>query len=220
MKKSIKSDINGGTVSFELSTNVLPIVSVNLYGLLDDLIWHIDQYVNTEWYDSDANPDYEYADFNNVSYNDGMDRAIMNIATPIIEDAIREILPSANITPTEVYHPRYYNFEKDELYFTLTCSASEYNALFERTVNDPAFENFLKSNYRSYDGFISFMADDLDEFYKQEDWRQAAQVIAFNIDDSQFDNYQRDYYEAFSEYFEEHYDELLDGIEYRDTYEG
>ena len=219
MSKYVKAEDTAvsGTVSFDLSTNLLPIITVNLYGVLEDLIESLDRVINDEYYRGEQ-PDFPYIDFGYAWRNDEvMDKAIEDIASPIIEEAVREVLPSATIIPTEVYHPKYYNFESDELYFTLTCNAAEYNRLFNETVNNPEFEDYLRNHYSSYDGFISYMANNLRDFYEQVEWRQAAQVIAFNLDDDvlfQYDNrYQNKYDDEFMYYFDDNWDTMLGGWE-------
>lgn len=206
-----------GTISVDLSTNALPIISVGMYGVTDEWVNWLDESLNYDFYYSDDKPiDYGYINFEDAYDNyDEWDRVIADLATPYIEESIQDVLPSAKIKPTGVYHPRYYNFENDTLNFTLTCSADEFNRLRAETVADPDFPRFLKDHYRSYDGFISFMADNLREFEEQELWKQVAQVVAFNLGDSLIFNYntdlQRNYEEDLYGYFEENWDTLLDG---------
>ena len=53
--------------------------------------------------------------------------------------------------------------------------------------DDEEFKNFLKENYSSYSGFISSMADNLDEFYQQDGWKQFVQVVMFALKDHKDD---------------------------------
>lgn len=182
---SIEASYNGqsgGTMTFELNTNVLPVVSVDLYSRQDML--------------------YQYEE--DFSFKD-LDDAIMNIATPIIEDTISWILPSAKVAPTSVSHPQFYNYGGDELNFRLSFSAFEYEALKTETLADSAFESFLQANYRSYDGFISYLASDLQAFEEQEEWKQVVQVIMFHIDDNQYNTNSRDFEYDLMEYLDETY---------------
>lgn len=150
-----------GTIKEHLNTGVLRVVDVDLYslgsaGYLDNV------------------PDTEEA-------NIELDEIIQDLAPRYIKETLQEVLPSVEIYAIEVYHPREYNFSGDELEFDLVVSANEYNALKERVVNDEAFETYLKDNYSSYSGFVSFMADNKDKFETQENWKQMVQVIMFAL---------------------------------------
>ena len=91
------------------------------------------------------------------------------------------ILPNVSVIAKSVYHPKQYNYSGDELEFDLVVDSNAYEELKEKTLNNPEFKQFLKDNYSSRSGFVSFMADDLDDFETQEEWKQMVQVIMFNI---------------------------------------
>lgn len=149
----------------ELNTGVIPVLDVGTYGR-EDMIFRWDDEDVAE----DAEPDWEELDSNVVAYG-----------SPIVEEFIKSVLPSASVKGTGVYHPKYYNFSTDELEFTVTFDVAEYNALEEKTFNDPDFGKFLKDHYSSYDGFFSYLADNKDEFYQQDSWKRFCQVIMFNL---------------------------------------
>lgn len=165
MKRYIKSadDFTGSTITVDLNTNVLPVISIDLYSRSDMI------------YDYDVDDDFSFSE---------LDSVIMQIATPYIQDTIEQILPSVRITPTSVSHPSYYNFACDELNFTLSVSASEYNDLKQRTLANDSFASYLKQNYKSYDGFVSYMASDIQKFNEQEPWKQLCQIIMFYVPDT------------------------------------
>lgn len=82
--------------------------------------------------------------------------------------------------------PQYYNFEGDQVEFTVSFDVAEFNELMKKALADPNFESYLKDKYKSYDGFISYMADNLDEFNSQDGWKKFVQVIMFYAED--YDN--------------------------------
>ena len=172
--KCITEALDGSTITEELNTGVLPIVAVDMYSLSDSL--------------------NEY----DISQED-LDEIVQELAPKYIEDTLREILPNVSVVTKSVYHPKQYNFEGDELEFSLTVDKQAYETLKENALNNPEFATFLKDNYSSRSGFISSMADNIDEFKKQPEWKQMVQVIMFNIPDDKIQENNDHYVDEFLE---------------------
>ena len=151
-----EAETKTGTKREELNTGILPVVNVDMYSLSDNL--------------------YEY----DIDQKE-LDDIVLEIAPKYIEDTLSEILPNVSVIAKSVYHPKQYNYSGDELEFDLVVDSNAYEELKEKTLNNPEFKQFLKDNYSSRSGFVSFMADDLDDFETQEEWKQMVQVIMFNI---------------------------------------
>ena len=154
--KKVEAENNNGTLSVDLNTGVLPVVDVDMYSM------------------SDMINDY------NVSQEE-LDEIVMDNAPEFVQDTVSDVLPEATIKATSVYHPQQYNFGGDELEFTLTCDRGSFETLKEQTVQNSSFASFLKKNYSSRSGFISSMADNIDDFNTQDEWKQVVQVIMFNV---------------------------------------
>lgn len=154
--KKVEAENNNGTLSVDLNTGVLPVVDVDMYSM------------------SDMINDY------NVSQEE-LDEIVMDNAPEFVQDTVSDVLPGATIKATSVYHPQQYNFGEDELEFTLTCDRGSFETLKEQTVQNSSFASFLKKNYSSRSGFISSMADNIDDFNTQDEWKQVVQVIMFNV---------------------------------------
>lgn len=150
------TEASSNTIKEELNTGTLPVVNVDMYSLSDNL--------------------YEY----DIDQKE-LDDIVLEIAPKYIEDTLSEILPNVSVIAKSVYHPKQYNYSGDELEFDLVVDSNAYEELKEKTLNNPEFKQFLKDNYSSRSGFVSFMADDLDDFKTQEEWKQMVQVIMFNI---------------------------------------
>lgn len=162
------------TIVEELNTSVLPIVDVDMYSLNDYLA------------------DYD------VNTNE-LDDIVLEIAPKYIEETIKELLPNVSVVVKSVYHPREYNFSGDELDFTLKVDKAAYDTLKDKTVSDENFAKFLKDNYSSTSGFISTMADNIDDFHTEDTWKQLVQVLMYNIPkdtiDRNNDNYMAEFLE-------------------------
>lgn len=68
-----------------------------------------------------------------------------------------------------LYSPKYYNFETDKLELVIDCDIEALKTYcFKDNCGD--FDLYLYENFTSYDGFISFVPNNLKEFYtKYED---------------------------------------------------
>ena len=184
----------GEIINEELNTGVLPIINVDIYG-----------------FDSSGGFD------NYITDNETMkkcDEIIMNIAPEMIEETIKEVLPSAKLTPTKIYHPREYNFSGDELEFNLEVSDDEFNKLKEEAIANEEFGKFLKDNYSSHSGFISKLPDNVDDFKEEIEWKQLVQVIMFALRNSNLDELQRDYDDKFMEKVGEEFEYVDSAVEY------
>lgn len=167
------------TSPLELNTGILPIVNVDQYSR-QELFYDEESLMNDV--NGDGSKILEPGDEGYYEITTEMiDDATMRYAPPVIEEYINSVLPGSSVKATKMYHPKYYNYGGDELEFTVTFDPAKYNELEEKTVADPEFKNYLKEHYSSYSGFISYLADNLDEFYQQDGWKRFVQVIMFNL---------------------------------------
>ena len=163
----------------DLHTDLFRLVNMYQYGIGDDVVCSREQ----------------------------LDEVMRNHAEPIISDAFKYALPSAEVEFTRFEHPEYYRAFtnlNDQLFFNVTFDKSEYERLKEETLNDDYFFEYLKDNYSSYDGFISYMATDRDEFNNQEDWRQFVQVVQYNMPEFTEEQYNQFLYDVEEELYSEY----------------
>ena len=188
-------------ISENLNTGVLPLINVDMYsifssGMLDD----VDTGDTTE----------------------ELDKLVEEIAPKYLEEIISEVLPSVKIIPTDVYHPKEYNFSGDELEFTLTVNSDEYNQLKDKILNDSQFSTYIKDKFSSRSGFISSMPDSLDEFNSSENWKQLVEVIMFATRDMNLEEVNDNYLDEFLEIVKEEfpiYEELDESKKQEDIFD-
>lgn len=100
---------------------------------------------------------------------------VANAALEIITDAIQSVLPyevrdDFEFTYNRTYHPRYYNFETDNVIFDFSYSDALKDWMFEYAEdNKDEFEKFLKKNFTSRDGFISHTPNNWFDWF--EGWK-------------------------------------------------
>lgn len=149
----------------KLSTNL---IGVNMfctywgYGKSEDVLHEDMIQEDFENGYTEVHPDYYYEHFDNQSYMEEWNRRVQNFLEEHITNALKNNLGAVFTYTNDGYRsPREYNFGGDVNNFTLEgdwfkvlkfCRQSEY------------FEEFLKREYSSYDGFISLTANNLQEW--------------------------------------------------------
>ena len=152
-EKKTEAEEPSDNVSFELNTDLLPILNMSQYNLADDI-------------------DISREELNNV---------MSDLGKPIIEKVIKEVLPNATVTAGEFYNPKYYNYDVDQLDFTVSVPKSDYETLKNDTLSKEDFEQFLQKTYKSYDGYTSTMPKNIAEFNKAKDWEQFVAILSYYI---------------------------------------
>lgn len=171
----------------ELNTGILPIISVGMY-------------------------ENEYLYSFDIEDTGSLDECVKEAGKEVLENALENIFTNPVVTATGVYHPKQYNFETDELEFTLEYDSEEYAKLKSDALDNEEFEAFLADNYSSHSGFISFLANNLMEFEEQDDWKQFVQVVMFSLRNINLDNYQEDYDTKFMELVDMNFDVLEEDV--------
>lgn len=161
-RKSLKESDNRDT--FTLDTSNTPILNCGLYyTLLGEL--------NPGRYDE------RFKEF---------EGCVKECAKPILDELVRETPNFEVVSVGTYYHPRYYNYETDSLEFTVKYTGNDLGTVIEEYSNNQDFIDFLQ-NYKSYDGFISFFADNKDDFVKQDYVKSVSQIIKYNVTEEEYD---------------------------------
>ena len=86
-----------------------------------------------------------------------------------VEDALREYLPNFRAEYKEVDSPKYYNFETDRV--VGLCNLNEIREDIKAYINKypNEFKKWVKDNHSSYDGFISFYSNDVNDWDLDKD---------------------------------------------------
>ena len=133
----------------------------------------------------------------------------------VAESAVYELL---NILPNneiiqdmklkDVYSPKYYNYETDSLIIDVKLNLRKLKTFCFKTYRNE-FNQYLKNNFTSYDGFISFIANNIQSFtddYKQEPHdRELNVMIEFYLLYCIYEDFK---FEGYNSYQERLYDGL------------
>lgn len=155
---------------FELTSSIFPIVNVGTY---DGQTCDVDRFIDSYCIDEDFAEGH--SDFDAEGFWDRFDNSkfvaeIRRRASEFIRDEIKPFLLDSGLGITDIVvhdivSPKYYNFRTDELYFDLVVEEGFCEKLAERVEGEfhcESLDKFLKDNYTSYDGFLSFTANNLD----------------------------------------------------------
>ena len=175
--------------TFELSTNLFPIVNVGMY---TNNVCDSDNLIDTYSIDNDFNEgliSYDADAFWSNFDNDKFKAVILERATEFITDEVKPLLVDLGLGITDIkvvgmYSPKYYNFETDTLNFDLVTDdkftdniIDVINFLEPKELAD--FSKFLKDNYTSYDGFNSFTDNNVTDLIESIKDSQEREIGAF-----------------------------------------
>lgn len=156
-----------GLVHYELNSGILPIVDIGMYeSILSPNIWDDDALENLHGEYGDAGHDLAcLGDFDTEEY----EKKVVSAAMGVIEDYAMLILEQygvAAIKNGRVWSPKYYNFETDNLDFTVYLTddfMDKFHENMKRFRTNPFLQKYIEDHWWSRSGFSSFMPQSMDE---------------------------------------------------------
>ena len=147
-----------------LSTNLIGVDGVycTYWGLGSNLI--DDWLINEDFKDGyiDYNSEYFWRNYNHSAFMDDWAKQVYNHIESILKDVFKYHLQmDVNLEYKGYWSPREYNFSHDVVNFDIDCSEG-WDKLIDFCTTHPDFSKFLKDNFSSYDGFMSFTANNVD----------------------------------------------------------
>ena len=170
---------NTFTMKVTLNTNVFPIIRVGMYNtnISSDEIFDdntiIDDKENGYIH---FTPEYFWDNFKNDLYV----KRISELASDYLNGKHEFNGVEVTIKCKNIFGPREYNFATDEL--VLDVSYNKRKLLKFAKDNREDFDTFLHKNYTSYDGFMSFTANNYDEWlvdFKDNEFRSIGAVLSY-----------------------------------------
>ena len=178
--------------TLQLTSSLFPIVQVGTY---DGQTCDVNRFIDSYCIDDDFSEGH--VDFDSEGFWDRYDNSkfvaeIRKRASDYITDEIKPFLVDLGFGITDVVvhdivSPKYYNFSTDELYFDLIVDENFTENLAQKVENefyDNGLAKFLKDNYTSYDGFMSFTANTLDgliEGIREGDVREISAFLTWHF---------------------------------------
>lgn len=111
----------------------------------------------------EKNEEYDIEDW------DGFTTAVSNGAVEIIDELLGNDEVLSNLKFVSLSSPKYYNFSTDRLNIDMDVNV-ELLSKFCFETNKDSFDKYLKDTFTSYDGFISFVSNNIKDFKNGFDW--------------------------------------------------
>jgi hypothetical protein len=170
------------------STGLLPLVSVGMYGT----VLSPEEVLENELYvlNSDENDKYWCELFSDELYNEMiLDNAKDVVNDIVLPDLLKLGVGIQSIDNYSIHSPRQYNFETDQLYYDINV-VEDFNVVLINKLkeqNQEELAKFLKDNYSSYSGFMSFTSNNIEDLFDGiNDWKDQdiAAGLTFLIKDN------------------------------------
>ncbi len=193
--------------NLKLSTNLIGVDGIycTYWGLGEDLI--DDWQINEDFKDGyiDYNSEYFWSHYDHSAFMDDWAKQVYKFIDSIIVDTFkRELGLDVTLEYSGRWSPREYNFSHDTVNFDINCEQG-FVKLVEFCTNHPDFSKFLKDHYSSYDGFMSFTANNvgtlLEDVAAEDMTAYGAMVRFILLMDEDFNNIEFEIY--YSNYFDD-----------------
>lgn len=196
-----------------LNSNLFPIIRVGMYdshissdSIFDDYTINDDKENGYIHYDVD----YFWENFQNDKYK----KRINELASEFLDGKIdNDNGVEITIKCKEIYSPKEYNFATDEIVMDVTYSKMRILQVVKKDHEN--FNQFLKDNYTSYDGFMSFTSNNFDDWlvdFEENEIRSVGAVLSYLFQERITEN--RYEFETFVVEGIGYYSEYIDSSEY------
>ena len=146
-----------------LNSNLFPIINVGMYysNISPETIFD-DYFINEDFEngDSEYNAEQFWDNFDFDKYKTKIQELAADFLTYEIDDNNGNEI---KIEAGELYSPKYYNFDTDNIELTVEFDKVKLLEFIKKDIDN--FNKFLKDNYTSYDGFLSFTANNVTLWY-------------------------------------------------------
>ena len=145
-------------------------------GLYESVLYNSD----TDYYLAEALADEDTPDKVEVDYDfNEFTKVAGEACVESLEDELYSHDVITNMDYAGMHSPRYYNYDTDRVLIDV-----DYNFIalvkYCRHTNKDKFNQYLKDNYTSYDGFISFVENSVEGFFAK-DWFNSHKNMAVQV---------------------------------------
>lgn len=116
-------------------------------------------------------------------YYEDFDKHIMQTYKEIMEEALTDQDIPCVISPIRIDKPRFYNYSDNCVVFEIKLP-DDFSSRLKDALCDIDFMEFLNEEYKSYNGFVSFMPntkDKFEEFIEDDIERATSAFINFTV---------------------------------------
>jgi hypothetical protein len=196
-----------------LNSNLFPIIRVGMYesnisseNVFDDYTIIDDKENGFIHYDVD----YFWSNFQSDKYK----KRIQELSSEFLDGKIdNDNGIEITIKCKEIYSPKYYNFSTDEIVMDVTFNKTKILQVISKETE--TFNQFLKDNYTSYDGFNSFTSNNYNDWlvdFEENEVRSIGAVLTYLFQERITEN--RYEFETFVVEGIGYYSDYIDSSEY------
>lgn len=175
-------------MKLELTNSLIPFINIGMY---DSLI-SPEYFLIDDDYDVDMD---EYKEFIKETSKKYFNKFIEDLKKyPFLSVVTGDVI--------KIQSPREYNYETDELYFDINTSKDiqsiykDFEDYLYESGKYESFVNFLKEKYKSYQGFVSMMPQNIgqiEEMMVEDPEKIFAAIVVFLMSTDGFGDYQEDF---------------------------
>ena len=130
--------------------------------------------------ETDIHPDYYFSHFDNKKYMESWSKRVLDVVEELFNDLAIELGIDIEFEAGGYSSPREYNFRHDVSNFSI--SVDEPLKIIAVCLGEKEdFEEFLIENYSSYDGFMSFTANTLEEVIEDLAYDRDWETNSYNL---------------------------------------
>lgn len=146
-------------------------------GFYESNLWNSDSLVDIEYCDRQEgylndNQEYDIDDFK------AFKKEVSENAVYFLFEALDEHNIIKDMKFKDLYSPRYYNYETDSLIIDVDVDMRRLKK-YCFTTKKEAFNQYLKDNFTSYSGFVSYISNNIKDF--KEDYNQPNNDREINV---------------------------------------
>jgi hypothetical protein len=168
-------------MKIELGTQLIEFIDVGMYDsiLSPEYVLDKEQEYGEEYWDK-----FDIEKYTSFIF-DSAKEVFENFYLPALKELDLKIISG---TVVKIHSPKQYNYGSDELYFDLELEGTlkeSFDKYYE-SVDQGEFDAFLQENNKSYDGFVSFMPQSLEELEEiiksgKDDERALAAILNYEL---------------------------------------
>lgn len=147
-------------------------------GFYESELYNSDTLYNINENDRDELDEGEYYDFIEPDGYKNFEKSVCEQAVDALFYSMDDAPEITGMKFIALHSPKFYNFETDKVEIEIDCDWQ--HILDEaRIKNRNAFNEYLRENFTSYDGFVSFVPNNAGEFFAKldEDFEKLSQVV-------------------------------------------
>ena len=155
---------------YSMNSNLFPCICVAMYETI----------LSPQFFEENMNEGEEEFYYDTVDFDDWK-KELTKVCQDYLDEHVTDGLRNyglVGIEAEDIWSPKYYNYHQDELNMTVSMAEGWQEIMKEKIEawrGRQDVQEYISENWRSYDGYMNFMPESLDELLEEDDvYRQLA----------------------------------------------